>query len=202
MIILENSEKAIKGLAKLIIQEPRFILELNIMRKAFEENKILSSKSKDEKYLGEQLEIIKKAEKIANESLWYGFEIYDNFHEEHKGFMLYKRIDNKMVPLEEDFERGFSPKMREWEDLEETIEKRGIKNLVTYTPFDFDTLCSQQYEVELDEPDETPISHEHQHMELAENYLDYLKEKELKITEFSEKQVKEFEKNLEFVSNY
>ena len=201
MIVLEKSDEAIKGLAKLIIQEPRLIPELKLIRKKLEENNVLNIECKKDSYMDSQTEIIEKAEEIANKSIWYCFELYDNYHRENKGFMLYKRINNRMVPFEEDFENGRASKIRNDGDLEDTLVKNKIKNLVTYDPFDVDTVYSQQYEIESEEDENIGINHEHQHLSLQKNYIKYLIKKHgIKITIFNQSQVHEFEKELEFVN--
>ncbi|MBS3124263.1 hypothetical protein J4437_06550 [Candidatus Woesearchaeota archaeon] len=190
MTILENSKKAINGLTKLIIQEPRLIPELKVIISALKSYDVLSKEAKDEEYFQEELKIINQAEKIANKSLWYGFHICIEDR-----FMLYKRTDNKMVPLEKDFENGLSSNIISVDDLEEIIKNRKIKNLITYNPIDLDSIYSQEYE-------DAPGEFQHKHEEIETSVLNLLKEKEVKITKYTEEQVREFERNLKSVVDY
>jgi hypothetical protein len=200
MIILEDSEEAVNGLAKLIIQEPRIIVELKIIRNSLKNYDVLSEVAKDEKYLEEKLKIISKAEEIANKDLWYGFKLHDTFNRDDNGFMLYQLIDNMMVPLEKDFEGGFHSHIRHWEDLEQIIEHKKINNLITYDVQDFDKVYSQQYEIE-DVEEGNPIDYQGQHLSIDGTFLNLLREKGIKVTEYNYEQVKEFEKNLKLVLN-
>jgi hypothetical protein len=199
MIILKDSQEAINGLAKLIVQEPKIIIELKIIRNYLKNYGILSEEAKDEKYFEEKLNIISKAEEIANKDIWYGFSLHDTFNGEDNGYMLYKRIKNLMVPLEESFEGGWKSHIRDFGDLEEIINQKKIINLVTYSPFDFDTIYSQQYEIEAGEDENSGLDYQHQHLSIDGSCSNLLKEKGVKVTEYNEKQVKEFERDLKLV---
>jgi hypothetical protein len=198
MIILEDSEEAINDLAKLIIQEPRIIIELKVIRNYLKNYGVLSEVAKDEKYFEEKLKIISKAEEIANKDIWYGFSLHDTFNGDNNGFMLYKLIDNMMVPLEKNFEGGFHSHIRDSWDLEEIIQQREIKNLVTYNVRDFDRVYSQQYEIE-DKEEGNPMDYQHQHISIERSILNILKEKGIKVTEYDNEQVNEFERDLKQV---
>jgi hypothetical protein len=198
MIILEDSEEAINDLAKLIIQEPRIIIELKIIRNSLKNYGVLSEVAKDEKYFEEKLKIISKAEDIANKDIWYGFSLHDTFNGDNNGFMLYKIINNMMVPLERDFEGGWRSRIRDFGDLEKIIEDKKINNLITYDVFDFDTVYSQQYEID-DKEEGNPIDYQHQHLSISRGFLNLLKETGINVTEYDDEQVKEFEKNLKLV---
>jgi hypothetical protein len=199
MIILNDSQEAINGLAKLIVQEPRIIVELKIIRNYLKNYGILSEETGDEKYFEEKLNIIRKAEEIANKDIWYGFSLHDTYNGEENGYMLYKRIDNLMVPLENGFEGGWKSHIRNFEDLEEIISQKKIMNLVTYNAFNFDTVYSQQYEIEANEDENSGLDFQHQHLSIGETYFNSLREKGVKVTEFNEEQVKEFEKDLKLL---
>jgi hypothetical protein len=199
MIVFEDSEEAINGLARLIIQEPKIIIELKIIRNYLNNYGALSEETKDEEYYKKKLDIISKAETIANKDIWYGFGLHDTFNGEDNGYMLYKRINNLMVPLECSFEGGWKSNIRDFGDLKEVINQRKIKNLVTYSPFDFDTVYSQQYEIEADEDENSGLDYAHQHISIDRTCSNLLKEKGVNVTEYNEEQVKEFERNLEMV---
>lgn len=200
MIILDDSEEAINGLAKLILQEPRTIVELKIIRNSLKNYGVLSEVARNEKYLEEKLKIINKAEEIANKDLWYGFKLHDTFNGDDNGFMLYKLIDNMMVPLEKGFEVGLHSSIRSFRDLEQIIKNKKINNLITYDVNDFDTVYSHQYEIN-DKEEENPIDYQDQHLSIDRNFLNLLKEKDINVTEFEDEQVQEFEKNLKLINN-
>lgn len=199
MFTLDKSDKAIQGLAKLIIQEPRTIPELKIIRDAFEKNGILTEKTKNPKYIKEQLEIIKKAEELANSDIWYGFILNDSYKGTHTGFMVYQRIGNEMIPLQEDFENGYRSELQTQEDLINFLESQKITHITTYSPHDFWTLFSQMYTIEKGEDENTPFDYEHKHMEFDDYLIKDLEKENIKITQFNEEQVIKFEKDLKTV---
>jgi hypothetical protein len=204
MIEFDDSEKTIKGLVKLIIQEPRIFAELKIWRNHFEKNDALSNRVKEKKYLNKQLKIIEKAENIANQNLWYCFQLEDtSLHggeQTNQGYMLYQRIDDEMIPIQEDFESGHNSKIKEIEYLIKIIKDKKIEKIITYSPFYQETLFCQKYEVSDSQKDE-PIQFNHFHETLEEEKLNLLKTNNIEIVEYNEKQTSEFEKDLKWIRN-
>lgn len=199
MIDLNDSEKSIKGLAKLIIQEPRLIPNLRIIREALHDEGVLSEKAKDENYFEDQDYIIKQAEKVANEYLWYAFSLHDTFRSENKGYMVYRRVDDRMVPVQESFEGGAHSDFLDAEDLLEFLKENKIEKVITYNPWDLDTVYHQQYELEPEEEEnDSGFSYEHSHMELCYGAPKLLEDNGIKIIKFNDEEVREFEKDLSF----
>jgi NAD+--asparagine ADP-ribosyltransferase len=205
MIILEDSEEAINGLAKLIVQEPNMIPELKLIRNSLKENNVLSETAKEEEYFEKTLNIISKAEDIASENLFYIFDIYNTYTGEDGGFMIYKKINHKMVPLERKFEKGFRSTIYSESHLISKINEYRIKNLVTYEPNKDYALYSNEFEDESGEDEnEIPpsLDFEQKHSEIESYLIDLLKSNGIKVSVFNEDQVKEFEKDLKLVVKF
>jgi hypothetical protein len=197
MAIIGESKEKIDGLVKLIIQEPRLVPELKIIAKKFKENNLFSKEAGDPNYFKTDLEILKKAETIANESLWYLFNIYDTFKNKDIGYMLYKRVNNRMIPLEKSFEEGSDSEIYEDSNILSLLEIKKIKNMVTYSPLEAQKVYSQIYEPEDEEDLSTDYAHSHR--EINDEMLRLIKSKDVKVTILSEEQTLEFEKDLEIL---
>ncbi len=198
MIKLKNTQEAINGLAKLLIQEPGLIPNLKITRNLLKQNNCLDLKSMSEKYFNSQLEIIRKAQEIANESIWYGFSLIDGLNGGNEGYILYKRVGNRMAPIIKDFERGWDSPIRKRQDLQGEINRIKIDKIITYLPHNDETLFSQRYEIQDFEEDEfVPFKHKHEPLDDLD--LKDFKGNPLNIIKFNQYQVLEFEKDLELV---
>jgi hypothetical protein len=128
MIILEDSEEAINGLAKIICQDPTFPIRLrNVKRRLLEEKAIKNN----EKYFEKQEEILRKAEERGLSSTGYIFEVYSS--EEEDNYMVYKNIGNEMVPIREEFKVNPHEAIL-FPGLIEYLKGHNINNLITFDP--------------------------------------------------------------------
>jgi hypothetical protein len=128
MIILEDSDEAITGLAKIIAQDPTFPIKLrNDKRKLLEEKAITDNPT----YFQKQEEILKKAEERGLVSTGYIFEV-DTSEEEYY-YMVYRNIKDEMVPLIKEFKKSSSYAIH-GDILIDTLKKYKITNLITFEP--------------------------------------------------------------------
>ena len=122
MIIFENSDEAINGLAKLIIQDPIFPIWIKSKQIELIKN---SSMIDNKEYINQQNQILEKAENIASQQTGYIFEINKD-----KSYMIYKKIDNEMIPVIKKFEESDIYAFK-FNNLIEFLKKSKLKNLIT-----------------------------------------------------------------------
>lgn len=170
MIRLDDSEEAINGLAKIIVQDPTFPIKLrNDKKKLLEEKAIID----DAEYFQRQEEILRKAEEIGLTSTGYIFEV-DTSKEEYY-YMVYKNIKNEMVPLIKEFKKSSSYAIH-GNLLIDTLKKYKITHLITFEPHSQDKFYSFPWlDKSEDEEEDDDFGLYAEHNE-ASFYLDNLKE--------------------------
>lgn len=170
MIRLDDSEEAINGLAKIIVQDPTFPIKLrNDKKRLLEEKAIID----DKEYFQKQEEILRKAEEIGLTSTGYIFEV--NISEEEYYYMVYKNIKNEMVPLIKEFKKSSSYAIHE-DTLIDILKKYKITHLITFEPPSQDKFYSFPWlDKSEDEEEDDDFGLYAQHNE-ASFYPDVLKE--------------------------
>ena len=123
MIILEDSEEAINGLARIIAQDPFFPIWIKQKQKELIGN---GSMVKDEDYIKNQNNILTKAENIANSSTGYIFDINAN-----RQYMIYKKINNEMIPLIKEFVKSNTCTLN-FDGLSDFLKNSKLQNLITF----------------------------------------------------------------------
>lgn len=160
MIILDDSPEAIKGLAKIIAQDPTFPIKLrNDKKKLLEENAIID----DKVYFQKQEEILQKAEKIGLSSTGYIFEVYAS--EEEDNYMVYKNIGNEMVPIRKEFKRNPHHAIL-FEGLVGYLKRNNINNLITFQPSFQESFYSFPWSEEGESEEYNRWGHDAQHVEV------------------------------------
>lgn len=129
MIKFEDTREKIEGLAKIIIQDPEFFPELKKKREILKKQKVLAE---DRDFYKTQNRILKKAEAMANNNIWYGFYIVNTINKK-EGYMLYKKISRKLIPVDSNFGIEDSGLMNQY-SFEEYLKNNKIKNLMTFNP--------------------------------------------------------------------
>ena len=186
MIKLENSEKAISGLAKLIAQDPTYPARL---RNAQKEILDYGGIKEDKKYFQEQEEILQKAEKIGLANTGYIFNIDYNNEE----YMLYKKVENEMIVLSDGIGISAEKVIKGFDDLQNYLEKFKIKNLVSFEPSDQDSFYSQPWtEGETDEDFKWGHGAQHCEANFDDIQLKILNEKKINFEVLDERDAYEF----------
>jgi hypothetical protein len=196
MIILEDSEEAINGLAKIICQDPTFPIVLRNMK-----NQLLKEKSisPNEEYFQKQEDILKKAEEKGLFSTGYIFEVYAN--EEEDNYMIYKNIGNEMVPIIEEFK--INPHAATFfSGLINHLKEANIKNLITFEPSFQDKFYSFPWfeKGETEEDDRWGVGAQHSEVSFNRNELKELEKNEIKFQTISQNDAWEFNLHLKQVS--
>lgn len=197
MIKLGNSEEEINNLAELISQDPTFPMRIRTEQKNLLLRKIIKQ---DEKYLKEQEEILKKAEKIGFANTGYIFDIHGemNNDEKNKDYMVYKKIKNKMVCIEKKFEMSEDETIKGLDSLINYLKNTKIKKLITFDPADFDCFHTYPwYEGETDETFKHGRLAYHLETSFNKEELKKLKENGIAIHELPEKEAYDFSIRLE-----
>jgi predicted Holliday junction resolvase-like endonuclease len=159
MIILDDSEEAIKGLAKIIAQDPTFSIKLrNDKRRLLEERAIIEN----EEYFQKQEAILKKAEEIGLTSTGYIFEVYVN--EEEDNYMVYKNVGNEMVPIRKEFKTNPHDAIL-FSGLINYLKGHGINNLITFQPSFQESFYSFPWYEKGDKESNDSWGHDAQHVD-------------------------------------
>lgn len=198
MIRLDDSEEAINGLAKIIVQDPTFPIKLrNDKKRLLEEKAIID----DKEYFQRQEEILRKAEEIGLTSTDYIFEV--NISEEEYYYMVYKNIKNEMVPLIKEFKES-SIYAINGNTLIDILKKYKITHLITFEPpsqdkfYSFPWLDKSEDE---EEDDDFGLYAQHNEASFYPDVLKELKENGIALQSLSYDEASEFSSHLKQVSD-
>lgn len=198
MIRLDDSEDAIKGLAKIIAQDPTFPIKLrNDKKKLLEEKAIID----DREYFQRQEEILRKAEEIGLTSTGYIFEV--NTSEEEYYYMVYRNIKNQMVPLIKEFKKSSSYAIH-GDILIDTLKKYRITHLITFEPTSQDKFYSFPWldkSEDEEEDDDFGLYAQHNEASFYPPNLKELTDNGITLQILSDDEAYEFNLNLEQVSD-
>lgn len=195
MIKLENSEKEIKGLAKLIAQDPTYPSRLrNMQKEMLRYNAIKENKD----YFSEQEKILNEAEKIGLSNTGYIF----NINCQPEEYMLYKEIDSEMIVLSDGLGISAEKIIKGFNNLQHYLEKFNVKNLVSFEPSDQDTFYSQPwYEGETDEDFRFGTNAQHCEVSFKKDQIKKLNERGINIFYLEEREAWEFNLKLKNLNN-
>jgi len=196
MIILDDSQEAINGLAKIIAQNPTFSIKIrNIKNKLLEEKAMLPN----EEYFKKQEEILRKAEKIGLSSTGYIFEVYAS--EEEDNYMVYKNVENEMVPIREEFKRNPHDAIL-FPGLISYLKGHHINNLITFDPSFQDKFYSYPWfeKGETEEYDRWGYDAQHVEVLFEGDELNELEKNGITLQNISQSAAWEFNLNLKQVS--
>jgi len=203
MIELKNDDAAIKGLAKLIVQNPRLPAQLIVLQ-----NSLLHENAMDynKGYIQLQKDILEKAENLASTKIGYLFNLNK---EAPPDYIIYKNIKKELVPLVKDFET-FGRQVLSFDDVIKYLKVQRINKLIT---FQTDTQSKifytdpwvrefEAYEA-YGEYKKDFIGHNfyHHKVKFNEAELKFLKEMNVEFIEFEEDETSEFVGRLKKVTN-
>ena len=195
MIVLEDSEEAINGLAKIIAQDSAFSIKLRNVKKRLLEEKAIEN---NEDYFNKQEEILRKAEAKGLISTGYIFEVYVN--EEEDNYMVYKNIGNEMVPVREEFKMNPHDAIS-FSGLISYLKGHRITNLITFDPSFQDKFysCPGFEKGETEQQDQWWNEAQHVGVGFEREELKELEENGIKFQTLSQKEAWEFNLNLKSV---
>ena len=198
MIKLENTEEAINGLAKLITQDPTYPARLRkiqydtINSKGMENNK---------EYIEDQEKILKKAEEIGLANTGYIFEIHHKQDDDIQRYMIYKKINNKMIPILEEFEKLETQTIKGLEEVIKYSTKLNISKLITFEISDQDSFYScPWHEGESDDDFKYGYHAFHDEAIFNKEELNILKENNIKLSKLDNKTAWKFNLELEDIN--
>ena len=132
----------------------------------------------------------------------YGFEILDNDYREiqDKGFMLYTIKNDLLTPVIREFENS-GGELFSSNTMLECLNYNNIKELVTYAPDNYKTVCSAPYETEEGMQGETEkfdndYRFHHIEISLTKEQKTKLKENNIKLIYLNDKEINDLEKSL------